>query len=87
MDMERISFPLLIRHPLPGDRFTPLGMTGTQKVSRFFINRKVTVGIRRKSAVLLSRGQIIWVMGYRIEDGVKVSSQTENILKMELLLA
>lgn len=86
-DRERLHFPLLIRNVLPGDRFTPLGMTGTQKVKTYFINNKVDRSLRANCPVLLSGDNIIWVVGHRIDDSVKVLPSTRNVLKMELFLA
>ncbi|MBU0986203.1 MAG: tRNA lysidine(34) synthetase TilS [Proteobacteria bacterium] len=86
-DMERIRFPLTLRSYRPGDRFTPLGMTGTQKVKKYFINQKVLRPERMRCPVLLSRDKIIWVVGHRIDESVKIRSTTRNVLKVELLLA
>jgi len=86
-DMNRLSFPLVIRNFRPGDRFTPLGMRGTQKVKKFFINQKVPKDQRSKCPILLSQGKIIWVAGYRIDESVKVMPSTEKVLRVELLLA
>ncbi len=86
-DMKRLSFPLIIRNFRPGDRFTPLGMRGTQKVKTFFINQKVPKDQRSKCPILLSQGKIIWVAGYRIDESVKVTPATEKVLRVELLLA
>jgi tRNA(Ile)-lysidine synthase len=86
-DMATLHFPMVIRNVLPGDRFTPLGMTGTQKLKKFFINNKVPRSKRLKCPVVVSRGKIIWVVGYRIDDAVKVTRSTGNVLKAELFLA
>ena len=86
-DMEKLRFPLIVRNVHPGDRFTPLGMTGTQKLKKFFINNKVSRAERSKCPVVLSRGRIIWVAGYRIDEIAKVTPFTRYILKGELFLA
>jgi tRNA(Ile)-lysidine synthase len=86
-DMDRIIFPLIIRNILPGDRFRPLGMQGRQKVQDFFINAKVPRYERAKCPVLVSNEKIIWVVGYRIDDSVKVTQNTRKIVRAELLLA
>jgi tRNA(Ile)-lysidine synthase len=86
-DMEKIRFPLVVRNILPGDRFTPLGMTGTQKLKKFFINNKVSRIERSTCPVVLSKEKIIWVAGHRIDDGVKVTPSTRHVLKGELFLA
>jgi len=86
-DMDRLTFPLLVRTFRPGDRFTPLGMTGTQKVKDFFINHKVPRSDRSRCPILLNREMIIWIVGHRIDDSVKVTDATGDILKVELFLA
>ncbi|GBC63791.1 tRNA lysidine(34) synthetase TilS [Desulfonema ishimotonii] len=86
-DMEQLSFPFSVRNPRPGDRFTPLGMTGTQKLKTYFINRKVPRKDRMQCPVVLCRDKIIWVAGQRIDDAVKVTPATRRVLKGELLLA
>jgi tRNA(Ile)-lysidine synthase len=86
-DMNRLTFPLIVRTFQPGDRFTPLGMTGTQKVKDFFINHKVPRSDRSRCPILLNRDKIIWIVGHRIDDSVKVTDATGDILKVELFLA
>ncbi len=86
-DQDRLLFPLLVRNQRPGDRFSPLGLRGTQKVKRYFINYKITPAQRKKCPLLLSDGNIIWIAGHRIDNAVKVSPQTRRVLKAELLLA
>jgi tRNA(Ile)-lysidine synthase len=86
-DRDALSFPLVLRNFRHGDRFTPLGMTGTQKIKNFFIDKKVPRKERTRCPILLCRGKIIWVAGYRIDASVKVKSSTKNVLKIELSLA
>ncbi|RZB34080.1 MAG: tRNA(Ile)-lysidine synthase [Desulfobacteraceae bacterium Eth-SRB2] len=86
-DRDALSFPLVLRNFRHGDRFAPLGMTGTQKIKKFFIDKKVPRKERTRCPILLCRGKIIWVAGYRIDDSVKVKSSTKNVLKIELSLA
>ena len=86
-DLDRLQFPLLARNFRPGDRFSPLGVNGTQKVKSYFINQKIPGPQRRKCPLLLSGGNIIWIAGHRIDNAVKVRPQTRRILKAELLLA
>jgi tRNA(Ile)-lysidine synthase len=87
IDMDKIEFPLTIRNILPGDRFSPLGMEGTQKIKKFFINSKIKKITRAACPILLSNDRIIWVGGLQIDNSVKVTSSTKKILKVELLLA
>jgi len=86
-DKDNLSFPMVIRNFRPGDAFQPLGVGGTQKLKKFFIDRKVPRSDRIKCPILLSRGKIIWVVGHRIDESVKVTPSTRNVLKVELFLA
>jgi tRNA(Ile)-lysidine synthase len=87
LDMEKIHFPLLIRNFRPGDRFSPLGMSGRQKLKKFFIDHKVPRSERAKCPIVLSGNEIIWVVGHRLDNEVKIGPQTRRILKAELSLA
>lgn len=87
LDMDRIQFPLVIRSFCPGDRFSPLGTCGRQKLKKFFIDHKVDRAERTSCPIVLSRNQIIWVAGYRLDNGVKITPRTRRVLRGELLLA
>ena len=86
-DMVDLTFPLILRPFRPGDRFQPLGMAGTQKVKNFFINNKISRLERLRYPILVSKGKIIWVVGLRIDDSVKIKPSTTIVLKAELILA
>jgi tRNA(Ile)-lysidine synthase len=86
-DIDKLKFPLVVRNFQPGDRFTPLGMTGTQKLKKFFINNKVPRAKRALCPILISCGKIIWIAGHRLDNSVRVDPETRKVLKAELLLA
>lgn len=86
-DKDTLSFPMVIRNFRPGDTFKPLGAGGTQKLKKFFIDKKIPRDERIRCPILLSRGKIIWVVGHRIDESVKLMPSTRNVLKVELLLA
>ncbi|MBC8246469.1 MAG: tRNA lysidine(34) synthetase TilS [Deltaproteobacteria bacterium] len=86
-DMDKLAFPLVLRNPRPGDRFWPLGMKGTQKVSRFLMNNKVPRSDRARRPVMTSREKVVWVVGYRIDASVKIGDNTRTVLKAEFSLA
>ena len=87
MDMNRLQPPLILRNARPNDRFRPLGMQGTQKLSRFFIQNKIPRNDRASCPLLVSGNEIVWIVGYRIADSVRIRPVTEKILKGQLLLA
>ena len=80
-DMDRLSFPLVLRKFQPGDRFKPLGMTGTQKVKSYFINNKVSRSQRTRRPILVCNEKIVWIVGMRIAEPFKLRSSSVNIIK------
>jgi len=86
-DLDCLQFPLVIRSNQPGDRFSPLGINGTQTIKKYFSNHKIPAGRRHRYPVLLSGDKIIWLAGQRIDNCVKIGARTRRILKAELLLA
>ena len=86
-DMDSLQFPLVVRNFRPGDRFSPLGVSGTQKVKKYFIDNKIPGPQRRKCPLLLSHDKIIWIAGHRMDNCGKVVPATNRIIKAELLLA
>lgn len=86
-DRDCLRFPMVIRNFRPGDRFSPLGVDGTQKLKKFFINNKIPARQRYKCPLLVSENKIIWVGGLRIDNSVKLGPKTRRVLMAELLLA
>ena len=85
LDYQTLHFPLKMRNFRPGDRFEPLGVKGTQKLKEFFIDHKIP-RFERPSIPLLTSGEMIaWVVGYRIDERVKVTEKTQRVLKVRVL--
>ena len=80
-DLEKLG-DLSVRTFVPGDRFVPLGMTKATKLKDFFIGRKIPRDERRRLPLLLSGGDIIWVVGHRIDERYKVTKETTRVLKV-----
>jgi tRNA(Ile)-lysidine synthase len=85
MDYESLFFPLRMRNFRPGDRFRPLGAKGTQKLKEFFIDHKIPRFERPKVPLLVSGERIVWVVGYRIDERVKVTEKTKRVLAVKVV--
>ena len=84
LDLDKTSFPITIRHRKPGDRFHPLGMQHNKKLKDFLIDEKVPKFDRDKVLIFCDKEKIIWLAGYRIDDRVVTSEQTQNILQISI---
>jgi tRNA(Ile)-lysidine synthase len=83
MDLGKVNFPLQWRRWRPGDSFSPLGMNTRKKLSDFLIDIKVPLSEKQDITVLESHGEIVWVVGYRISNRVKITGETKEIIVIE----
>lgn len=70
-------FPLTLRYWRNGDKFQPLGMSGHQLLSDFFINQKIESIEKKNTHVLCSGDTILWIVGHRISNQIKVKSSND----------
>ena len=87
-DAGKIQWPLTVRAWEAGDRFTPLGMNGTQKVSDHLTNRKIRSSLREKALILIGSDSTIYAIIFpvaavngemgTISEAVKCTSETKE---------
>ena len=84
-DMDKIAFPLKLRHWRNGDKFRPLGMKGCKLLSDFFNDLGFSAYQKQNVWIMEdAKGLILWVVGYRINDKVKILDSTKVIFQCDL---
>lgn len=83
-DADRVTYPLCLRTRRQGDRFTPLGLGQEIKLKDFLINERSPYFDRDNVPLLCDSQGIVWVVGMRLSDTVKLSSQTQRVLVMRM---
>ncbi len=80
VDYDRLGGPLVVRSRRDGDRFHPLGATGTKTVSDFLTDAKASPEERDAALIVADGDRPIWLIGHRIDDRVKVDEGTKRIV-------
>lgn len=84
LDAENIKLPLKLRHWYEGDKFYPLGMNHSKKLSDFFVDEKLS-GREKESVIIVeTEGKIIWIAGYRIDNRFRLHENSKNSLRIEM---
>ena len=73
---------LAVRSREPGDRFQPLGMSGTKKLKDFMIDEKVPNSLRDGVPLVVTSQGIAWVVGWRIAEWAKVDEGERECLQI-----
>lgn len=82
LDLNKITFPLIVRRWEKGDSFYPLGLNKKKKLSDYFIDRKLSIPEKENIWLLCSGSQILWIIGQRIDHRFRVTSKTKEVLQV-----
>ncbi len=80
LNYKKITFPLRIRPWKEGDSFHPLGMKGKKKLSDFLNDLKIPLNLKNNVSVVLSGADIVWVVGYRIDERYKAKKEIKSLI-------
>ena len=74
---------LTVRSRKTGDRYQPLGMSQPKKLGEYMIDEKIPRAWRQRIPIVCSSRYILWVVGWRIDERVKVTPETKQVLRLE----
>ncbi len=85
LDADEAGPVLTVRGRRAGDRFRPLGMKGNKKVQDLLVDQKVPRWARGRIPIVVdTRGRIVWVVGQRVAEDVRVREATTRILLLRV---
>ncbi len=87
VDLEKLHFPLRWRKWKAGDSFCPLGMEHHKKISDFLIDQKISITDKDAVTVIESDGEIVWVVGHRVDNRFKITPQTKRAITFRISLS
>ncbi len=79
-DFHSIGSKISVRSVMAGDRFEPLGLGASKKVSRFMLDAGVPRTWRSRVPILVTPAQVAWVVGWRIDQRLRVADATSTTL-------
>jgi tRNA(Ile)-lysidine synthase len=82
-DLNKVGKELTVRRRRPGDRFQPLGMSQAKKLQDFMVDSRIPRSWRDRVPLICSPKQILWIVGWRIDDRVKVTENTKEVLHLQ----
>ena len=84
VDASKVRFPFTVRRVEEGDRMIPFGMRGSKLLSDLMTDRKMTLFEKRRQLVVAdAKGDIVWLVGLRIDDRFRVTDATSSVLRIE----
>jgi tRNA(Ile)-lysidine synthase len=79
IDADKVCGELQVRFAHEGERFWPLGSSGSKKVGDFLTDVKAGFAARPAMVVADEKG-IVWLAGRRVDNRVRIDERTKNIL-------
>lgn len=83
-DADKLERDITLRFRKEGDRFTPLGMKGSKKLKDYFMDLKIPREERDKVPLICCGDDIVWIVGYQVDNRFKVDKGTKNILEINI---
>ncbi len=85
LDASKVKMPLTIRFTKRGDWFVPYGMEGRKSIAKYLAEEKVPLTEKRFTNVVTDiEGNILWVVGHRVDNRFRITETTTQALILEV---
>jgi len=80
-----VTFPLIVRPWLPGDRFRPAGMSGSKKLQDLYVDAKLTREERAAQLLVVAGEDVLWLIGRRRSAMAWPQGPDEAVLRLTVV--
>ena len=80
LDADRLAGPLRARFARPDDAFRPLGRKNAVSLAKFLAAQGLTRRQRERAVVVADAEKIVWVVGLRLSDEIKIEPSTKHVM-------
>lgn len=84
LDCDKIKNTFALRFRKTGDYLVVNESGGKKKIKDYFIDMKIPRNIRDSRLLLVEDSHVIWAIGYRISEDVKITDDTTRVLQIEI---
>ena len=81
-DCDKINCELSVRTRRSGDYMIVNQSGGRKKLTRCMIDDKIPGEIRQEIPLVAAKDEVLWIVGGRISERYKITSQTEKVLEI-----
>lgn len=83
LDYDRIKYDISVRTRKTGDYLTVNSQGHRKKLTRCMIDEKIPCEQRDKIPLITEGSQVLWIVGGRMNERYKITSETKNVLEIK----
>lgn len=84
LDFDAVVGEIYLRYRKNGDKFSPIGLSGSKKLKDYFIDKKIPKDKRDDIPLLCDNEGILWIAGQTIDNRAKVTNLTKKIVELKV---
>lgn len=85
MAASKLSQPLVLRSPLEGDRFIPLGLGAEKRVARYLLDARIPASERAKALLVCDTEGILGILGLRPAERARDALKADLVVEIRIV--